>query len=57
MPLTVTSLWLWLLFSIQGLLLWFLFLRQLALFSQKGNNRGETEGETQTLKGSAGDEE
>lgn len=41
-PLTVTSLPLWLLLSILGLLLWFLFLRQPALFSQKGN-RGVTE--------------
>lgn len=44
--LTVTSLWLLLPFSIQGLLLWFLFLRQLTLFSQKRNNRGVTKGET-----------
>jgi len=45
--LTVTSLWLLLPFSIQRLLLWFLFLRQLTLFSQKRNNRGATKGETQ----------
>lgn len=55
-PLTITSLWLLLFFSIQGPLLWFLFLRQLALFSQKGN-RGVTEGETQALKVSARDED
>lgn len=54
--LTITGLWLLLLFSIQGLLLWFLFLRLLALFSQKGN-RGVAEGETQALKASAGAEE